>query len=223
MSEKLRIPAEGFKGLDILQGLQPDGLQELISALIRVPLSFDREKFFSAVQQEVKLIALTDLQILLRTVFSLHVTYSYSNRKLDTFLDDVIKALKENDEFGKQFSKTDWTKFRSILEKLFSIDSLLCLSKAVDIVSEHSRIFTGSRVLTDIRPVFGSNESQISALFVSHNLKLEYFENGEERELFVALDDEDIESLIETLQRSQKKAKAIKAIVTVDKLPYIDN
>lgn len=223
MSEKLRIPEEGYKGLEILQGLKQDGLKEFLSALSSAPLSFDRDKLFSLVQETVSKIASDDLQLLLRTIFSLHVTYSHSSRKLNVFLDDIIYAVKNSDKYSKNFINTDWGKFRNVLEKIFAIESLLCLSKAVDIVAEHACIYTGSRILTDIRPVFGVNEAAISALFVTNTLKLEYYKEGEEHELFIALDEDDIKSLIDTLQRAQSKAKSIKETVKVEKIPYIEN
>jgi hypothetical protein len=222
-SEKLRIPDEGYKGLEILQGLQQDSLQEFVSALNRAPLSFDREKLFTSVQKAVSKIASDDVEVLLRTIFSLHVTYRHSSRKLNIFLDDIVYAIKNSDKYSKNFLNTDWVKFHGTLENLFAIESLICLSKAVDIVAEHACIYTGSRVLTDIRPVFGVNESAISALFVSNILKLEYYEDGDERELFIALDEDDIKNLIETLQRAQGKAKAIKATIVVEKIPYIES
>lgn len=223
MNERLQIPAEGYKGLEILQGLQPEALQEFVSALNRAPLTFDREDLFTSVKEAVSKIVPDDLHLLFKTIFSLHVTYSYSRRKLNIFLDDVVNAVKTSDEYAEIFSSTDWIKFREMLETLFAIAPLACLAKAADIVAEHACIFSGSRVLTDIRPVFGADEATLSALFISHNLKLAYYDEGEEHELFLALDDDDIEKLIETLQRAQKKAKTIKATVVVEKLPYIEN
>lgn len=223
MNERLRIPAEGYKGLEILQGLQPDVLQEFLSALNRAPLTFDRDDIFTFVKEAVSKIAPDDLHLLLKTIFSLHVTYSYSRRKLNIFVNDIVNAIKTNEEYSEKFASTDWIKFRGMLETLFAIAPLACLAKAADIVAEHAYIFSSSRVLTDIRPVFGSDESTLSALFISHQLKLSYYNESEERELFLALDDEDIDSLIETLRRAQKKAKTIKATVVVENLPYIEN
>lgn len=223
MSANLRIPPGGYKGLKIFQGLQPDALKELINALNRSPLSFDRDEYVKSVIEAVSKISQDDLDPLLRTIFSLHVTYTHSDKTIHSFLDDVVDTIKASDQYEENFSSTDWTKFRESFENIFALEPLICLSKAVDIVSEHACLYSDSRVLTDIRPVFGPSETTISALFITHSLKLEYFDATEERELYIALDDDDIKELIETLLRAQRKAQTIKATVVVEKLPFIEH
>jgi hypothetical protein len=77
--------------------------------------------------------------------------------------------------------------------------------------SDVERAFCDARILTDLRPIFGGEVDAPKAMIIVHTLKLSYHDaaTGKHEELFVAIDDEDIEKLKRILERAERKAKSL--------------
>ncbi len=98
--------------------------------------------------------------------------------------------------------------------RLLGIDALNLVDvKAKELQTEAEHIFCEARMITDLRPVFGSNVTDSpEAMIIVHTLKLGYhdFQSQTHREMYVAMDADDIAKLIEVLQRAEKKTKTLK-------------
>jgi hypothetical protein len=111
---------------------------------------------------------------------------------------------------------------RSRLAALLSIPSVAASTKALDLQSEHERLFHSARVLTDLRPVFGNEEiTSPTATLITHMLKLEYHEESGHEALYVALDDGDIEQLIRVLSRAREKSESLRRLVAASGLTLL--
>jgi hypothetical protein len=115
----------------------------------------------------------------------------------------------------QKVSKDDATRVCKLLPDLLAVDTVRIRSKAAYLRTDHARAFKHARVLTDLRPIFGLNESMtIEGAVVMHALKLEYYEDDFARDFFVTLDDVDLETLRLAVVRAQNKAKALRATVS---------
>ena len=95
-------------------------------------------------------------------------------------------------------------------------------AKASVIRTDYERVFQSSRILTDVRPIFHDTDSLPAIIAISHNLKLTYIRSSNKEDFFVALDDADLEMLVETLSRAQAKSKILKEWYNSSSLKVLD-
>ena len=77
--------------------------------------------------------------------------------------------------------------------------------------------------MTDMRPVFGSDEKPAGAVVV-HTLKLTYHEGPKRslREFFVAMNRDDLDELREVLDRALRKQSELSHVLAQCGLPDLD-
>jgi hypothetical protein len=65
-----------------------------------------------------------------------------------------------------------------------------------------------------MRPVFDANVNEPpTGMVLTHTLKLEYHRNGKHTEIHIALDREDINSLLAVLVRAEEKSATLTSIL----------
>ncbi len=87
---------------------------------------------------------------------------------------------------------------------------------------EQPHVFGHARILSDIRSVFTASADSIAGGFIVHNLTIHYFHNGDHKEFFVALDNDDLNVLKEAIQRAEQKTGHLKAMLKKASIPYLD-
>jgi len=90
------------------------------------------------------------------------------------------------------------------------------ISKIDDLRTESQHVFCHARVVTDLRPVFGSDvQKGPMAILVTHNLKIAYHGSGGSgtHELYVSMDASDLSELKDVILRAEAKAKTLRPIV----------
>src|SRR6185437_9861138 len=149
-----------------------------------------------------------DIQNLVETLSSLYLVRLRSSVKPEQLATDVAQSFREMDNAVS----ADILKDR--LTTLLALDSLnLVDAKAKELQIEAEHAFCDSRILTDLRPVFGSNVSDSpEAMIIVHTLKIGYHDSRSQkhREMYIALDADDINNLAEVLKRAQDKGKSLK-------------
>lgn len=70
-----------------------------------------------------------------------------------------------------------------------------------------------ARIITDVRPVFNEEGSEIEGAIVSFTLRLHYDNIGGSESLSVALDEGDVQKMLATCQRALKKAQVAQALL----------
>lgn len=139
---------------------------------------------------------------------------------------DVRTALEETE--GPQNTEdtsdnTAWERFERRLANLTDAPALLVLSQAADLVRAQSKPLVGvPRVLSDFKTLFGSDYAAGPvAAVVAHTLKLQYRENGEYRDIYVSIDDSDIDALQNALDRAQARGDSMRAMLSTQGIPCI--
>jgi hypothetical protein len=80
--------------------------------------------------------------------------------------------------------------------------------KANDLSTDYGNVFLNSRIATDIRPVFGINiEDAPQAAMIVHNLHIHFQsdEEGNHKDIYLALDSDDLKSLKDAIIRAEQK------------------
>ena len=101
----------------------------------------------------------------------------------------------------------DWSRFERNLKQFFSAQSSIdAVAKAQGVLYEEERVLVDARVITDLRPIFGTEiEGPPSGFVVAHALRITFYEAGDSREIFFALDSDDLREIQAVVSRALKK------------------
>jgi hypothetical protein len=212
MSAKLRIPAQHLRPLREMVQLSAAERQALIDAVMRQEPTLSVETLGEKVAQASGLDS-DKVSRILDLLVSLHSAREGLDLSTHETVEELHHAMELTDTPELKLSPEDRPAFEADMNALLSPDHSLALtSKAIIVMREHPHVYFAGRVLTDLRPVFGSNvEDAPAALVTVHTLKLLYHKNlGDLSEFFIALDRADIIELIDLMQRALKKEDALK-------------
>src|SRR5262249_44182886 len=154
-----------------------------------------------------------DARQIAETISKLYAVKSTRDLSVEEFVNDVCDAM------GTEVDRGRLTKN---LLALLSDDKLGLTAKALDLQTDDERTFCGdSRILTDLRPVFGAGISEgPKAMVIVHILKLGYHStgSGRHRDFYVSMDAEDLKALRNIIDRAEEKAESLKAKVDFEYL-----
>jgi hypothetical protein len=124
--------------------------------------------------------------------------------------EEIVSAVKSDGKF--EAPRDGWDRFLSQLASLLDDRVLGISSKAALVSTQTPRHIHHARVLTDARPIFSDNVADGPVAFtIIHTLQIEYFEDGQDREWFIALDGDDLESLQGAAERAIAKEQTLRA------------
>lgn len=134
---------------------------------------------------------------------------------LEQFVDDIIESVDSEPEWQVPHDKLEG--FRRNLHLVLGAEAFSFRTKVYDLQTDDERTFCCTRILTDLRPVFGSNVADgPKGMVVVHLLKLGFHRGSSPRrheEIYVSLDAEDLETLKTAIDRASSKAKTLKSVV----------
>ena len=206
----IKIPSRYKAGLAVLAALPENGFNEVIASLNAAPFPPKGQKELATwVSTEARGVSLSDLQKLVETMASLYRLRIKSEVKPEVIAKDVAEAASKDAGIN---ASADILEAR--LRRLLTVESLnLVDAKAKELQLEAEHTFCDARVVTDLRPVFGGNISDSpEAMILVHTLKLGYHDSGSQthKEMYLALDADDVVKLAEILRRAQEKTKTLK-------------
>ena len=126
-----------------------------------------------------------------------------------------------------QFAETDdgSDHFVRRIQHLLISDVIRIQGKASSIGTEHERVFLGAQVLTDLRPLFGDDSAgalEPEGALLTHVLSIHFVGSaGTHDNFFVVLDDHDIGTLHQAIERATRKATSLKHKLQESGLVYI--
>ncbi len=202
------IPPDEQMGLTRLATLTDDQVVQLRSVLSAAPVLLSREGFLKGIPS-VEGVVREDQEKIISALAYLNGYLATGTYDVSEFISDVRESLSDR---GVTAEITE--KLATLLPGLLGIDTLRLRAKAVDLGVDHHRAFQNARVLTDIRPVFAAdNTADIKGALVYHTLKIEYFQDTDTREIFIALDERDLATLQQALARAEDKARTLRELL----------
>jgi hypothetical protein len=206
----IKIPDRYKPGLAVLATLPEEVFNQVVAALDTTPSVPRGQKELTAwLSSEAKNVTPTDLRRLVDALASLYRLRVKSNVTPEILATDVAGAASKDAQLGASADIV-----RSRLTQLLAINALnLVDAKARELQLEAEHSFCDARMITDIRPVFGSNVSDSpDAMIIVHTLKLGYHDSASQthKEMYVALDEDDLVTLATLLKRTQDKTKTLK-------------
>lgn len=219
----INIPSHHIKPLLRIGELSSDEVGELSDALSRASLTFSVNKIIDHVKKNIHL-DIDNIEEIIELLVSMNLALqaSFSDLSIEEFVDKLSESLKEEDDLPKNI---DWIKLQTNLINLLNIDSSISVTgKALDVFTEHQRIYRSSRIFSDIRPVFHNNDTEIATTIV-HTLKVEISDSqitSKPFSYFLTLDSNDLNDLKKVVDRAIYKEQKLKDILDNKKLNYLD-
>jgi hypothetical protein len=218
----LRIPKKYHAGIAQLLSLPDEQFGMLISNLKRAPFSFELGDAIRRTVRSTDGIPSNNVSSIADGLVSLLINRANSDETTSEFVESLAEGIVESrSEALEKFRETSETVLAR-LAQIYEADSVVLAAKASSVMFEYDHIFYKSRVLTDIRPVFGESTRDAKAFMVIHNLRIHYHEGEAHKDFFVALDTKDIQKLTDTLERAKAKADTLKSILASANIPYIE-
>lgn len=216
----LTIPNEYRSGLSKLLRLNRESIPELVNALREAPLKFYRTDLSSAIKDKVRSVPPDDLNEIVESLWSLEYVRASSDVDMDQFLDDLHEAVVREKVAPTTLDRAD---LEARVRPLLEASSISTPAKGRSLLME-GRTYCRARVLTDIRPVFDSDDVVRGprAALIVHNLRISYHEGRGVRDFTVLLDSGDVDALIDALMRAKTKQQRLKGLLDEAKTPYLD-
>ncbi len=164
---------------------------------------------------------LEDVSNIITTLVSLYSLQTYLKLSTPKLAEQICEAMIESGDKELDLA-ADSEQFASYLSELLETRSLIISSKIVDVWVEHEHAFCSARIFTDLRPVFGTDSSSPLATGTVHMLKLSYHEADEIKEIYVAMDDSDVEKLREALDVATARGETLKSVLREAKITYFE-
>jgi hypothetical protein len=202
---KVLVPKEIRRGFKALLDLEESDYRRLVD----IAQALTAEQVATVLDESLK-DAWPNAPAVVRDAFSavtsLQVGPAETGESLPEFIDDVVDTLFAHPSFDGLSQAT----FRDRLQPFLKMPAFSLGVWIGNVKYDNQRNFVQARTLTDIRPVFSTDGSyDIERAVIVHNLKITYNEFGSREDFFVALDDNDITSLITVLRRAQDKSASI--------------
>jgi len=219
----IKIPDGHKGGLIKLIKLPGNSVNQIISAFEGVAPKFFPEELSKEVISKLKGISSDDLLEIISAILSLSKHRVHDDMPPEELAEQIVQALSEGAVEDVELVKKDRQGLKKLFVRFFQIETLLISAKASGIMLSHENIFCSARVITDVRPVFGSDPSVApNAAVMVHMLNLSYHHEGQLKELYIAMDALDIETLRTALDRTDLKSQSLKSLIKRAGLIHLD-
>jgi hypothetical protein len=211
---ELSVPERHKSGLIKLLRLSDRSVDQIISAFEGVAPKFIPEELAAAAIPKVEGISSNDFLEIINAVLSLSQHRVHDDTPPEELAGQVFRALLEAGIDDKSLLRESEQSFRQRLVRFFELETLLISAKAAGILQSHENLFCSARILTDVRPVFGSDPRVVpNSAVIVHMLNLSFHHEGEIKELYIAMDTLDIGLLREALDRAELKSESLKTLM----------
>jgi len=219
---RIKVPERHFEGIAKILSLADEAFQELLVALAKLPTKLYPKDLLTKAISGVRDIPPDSAGIITDAVVSLCMNRARSDKNTLDYVSEVTQSIEESGSKTLKLSTETKEILRSRFAKILDVKPLTVSMKATNLFFEYERSFSSARVLTDIRPVFDAKaDSPLDAAIIVHTLSIHYHQNGH-KEFFVAMDDEDVQMLLDVLERAQVKAKSLKQTLVSAKITCVD-
>ena len=106
-----------------------------------------------------------------------------------------------------------WEKCKPTFEKFLQLKSIYLSAKALSLNFDYTNFYGSAKIVSDIRPIFDDDRSEIMGAIVSQTLRLEFDSEGNQKNVSIAMDLDDIKKLRKSCDDAIKKIRAARALV----------
>ena|SRR5690348_3556139 len=136
---------------------------------------------------------------------------------IESFANEAASAIT-----GKKPEK-DRLALEKRIASLLRFQCIQISARAGRLQREYENVFLSGRIMSDIRPVFGFSGTDVVGAIMMHNLKVTYYgAEGDPREIFFALDNDDLEALKSIIERAESKAASMEQLIRKAEVDPLD-
>lgn len=213
------IPAVYRPGFAKIKSLSSADVESLVAALEKTEGIGRLKDVTSLVVEQVPGLSRTDVESILRTLFSLCVFASDEATPLSERISELTNAMQASGRQELKLSEDEKAEFEKRLNRLLSVGTVLISAKVERLRLDHPNTLHDAIILSDIRPVFDKPKGRPVGCTIFHTLEIEYHESGEHKEFYVVLDSEDLAKMKKTIQRAEEKAESLRTLLESAGLP----
>lgn len=211
------LPESLTKGLKAIAVLPGEAFGKLLAFLEAIPTEIKQGEIFNAGKPDSGEGILID-DAVISAAFSIVMSRIGGRLSIDQFVDRLVEGVSPAADLTDAQLQT----LRHRAADILNIGSLNLVARAYDVLTEHSQTFTSARVVSDLRAIFGGDiSSDPTGMVIVHMLNIVYRSAGRRETFVVALDEKDIDQLLEVLQRAKDKGVTLKRAVETTGIPYI--
>jgi len=206
------IPEGQYEGFENLLLIEESTFKDIMDGLSLVQFVSSPIKLAETVSKIKSLPEQDDIQSIFYSVGGL-IFFLEKNFNVEQIVEDVCSII-EREDIIEDFTEGQKLILSNRLNLLLKSEQLYYAAKSIGLKAEYNNVFIQSRIVTDIRPIFSLNIDETpKAGMVIHNLHIHY--RGEEimhKDIYFALDSDDIAALKELILRAEKKEISLKGI-----------
>lgn len=216
MSVGITLPEQILPGLKNLFQLNEEQKKSLYDSLNRAQPFFRDDQFYCQVDHDAMGIDDTYKCSIIQALISLSVGKYSLELPISEFVDGIVFSLLNEPDLCDDFNVSDKDDYTAVLTLFLGLEhSIGAKAKTFLVMTRYERLFTDARILTDFRPVFKTNVTELpTAGVIIHNLQIDYRKNGEQKQFYVALDDQDLNTLAEVLKRAVNKSRSLASLIS---------
>jgi hypothetical protein len=219
----LSIPDRYRPGLSVLLDADQSAVNSLLSALRDVEPALSSEKLSSAIGGRIPGLSETQAADVVEFLLSMCALRAHLEATAESVARALVRAIEEANDKSLKFVAKTGDEFSEQLAALLNVEPLSTASRAIDLLVDRTNLFQSIRILTDIRPVFGSGvEQPPDGVLIVHTLKLMYRDGEDVREFFVSIDQSDIGKIRDALDRADLKAEQLRSILLNTGVTFLD-
>jgi hypothetical protein len=220
----LRVPEQQIPHIKALLELPDEKVEAFLAALVKAGPKFNVNDLAAEISDSAGIPQPLAFGII-HVLAALYLTRDW-RQPTEKFVDrEVFFALKAAKTFSPEQSDVQWKRLRQFLVTALSLERPVgTAAKAGRVLTQHERIFSGARIMTDLRPIFHLNVSEKpDAAVIIHMLKITQRDNsGHHEDLYFALDSNDIVVMKDILDRATTKEKTLRDIMKDSGVTVLD-
>ncbi len=138
-------------------------------------------------------------------------------RRLELNAEDFINSLAAGlgslpDKDWDAGDRNGWANVSGQLRNLLASDTAVTSSvKANELLEDQQLLLCKSRVITDMRAVFDDSAQSMKGILPYHTIVLRCHEGSNDRDIYVAVDLDDLILLRQQLERAEQKEKVLRS------------
>ena len=219
------IPKDERPSLALLAGLEDEQAAELSLALSTASDELDADQIVQHVINGTPSVESDDVSRILTAVRQIASAREVLEVQPDVFLQDIAEGMGKIEEDELRLDETEQLRLRDRLTALTRSPAMELHAKARSLQQDQENTYCRARIVTDLRPIFGSDVRQSpKAVIVAHMLRITYHHGtrGTLQDLFLTLRNEDLDQFGELIERAKLKAESLHAFAAAADLREID-
>ena len=217
------IPEKRRQTFHKIAALDKASVNDIFAAIAKGGTGAFSFGFADILAASVKRVDQGDAVDIITALYALFPPFGSSSKSINEFIDDVVASFRRVGPGATRPTDDESERLRDNLKKLLSAPSFGVRAKASGVLLENERNFLLSRVITEVRPVFGMQDDSIAGAVILHSLRISYVNDGSKEEFFVAMDSDDLATLIKDLERAKRKEKKVKDMLSAASVTHMES